>query len=170
MEQGSRKLVVSTMRDEGPYVLEWLAYHRAIGFDDFLIYTNDCRDGTDLLLDRLAASGHVTHVRNEVLRRGPHKSALKYALAHPAFQAADWVYVTDADEFLNIRLGDGRVDDLIARYPRADAVPVAWRMFSHSGHVGLGDQLLLEALTDCEPAEAETGAPGRFVKSLFRND
>ncbi|MEO0991579.1 MAG: class I SAM-dependent methyltransferase, partial [Pseudomonadota bacterium] len=69
-----------------------------------------------------------------------------------------------------IRLGHGRVDDLIARYPRADAVPVAWRMFSHSGHVGLGDQLLLEALTDCEPAEAETGAPGRFVKSLFRND
>ena len=33
------------MRNEAPFILEWIAYHRAIGFDDFLIYSNDCSDG-----------------------------------------------------------------------------------------------------------------------------
>ena len=84
-------LVISTMKDEGPYILEWLAYHRAIGFTDFLIYTNDCSDGTDLLLDRLQHNGIVTHVRNKVLKRGPHKSALKYAQAHDCL-----LYTSDA--------------------------------------------------------------------------
>ena len=96
------------MKDEGPYVLEWLAYHRAIGFTDFLIYTNDCSDGTDLLLDRLQNNGIVTHVRNKVLKRGPHKSALKYAKDLSLYAGADWVYVCDADEFLNIKIEIGR--------------------------------------------------------------
>ena len=59
MEQPQSRLVISTMKDEAPYVTEWLAFHRAIGFTDFLIYTNDCGDGTDLLLDRLQHLGLV---------------------------------------------------------------------------------------------------------------
>ncbi len=35
------------MKNEGPYIVEWIAYHRAIGVDNFLIYTNGCEDGTD---------------------------------------------------------------------------------------------------------------------------
>ena len=53
-ESDEIRLVISTMKDEAPYILEWIAHHRGIGFTDFLIYTNDCSDGTDLLLDRLA--------------------------------------------------------------------------------------------------------------------
>ena len=39
------------MKNEGPYILEWLAYHRIVGFEDFLIYTNDCEDGTTEILE-----------------------------------------------------------------------------------------------------------------------
>ncbi|MBL4556550.1 MAG: glycosyltransferase family 2 protein [Rhodobacteraceae bacterium] len=52
------------MRDEGPYVLEWLAWHKAIGVTDFVVFTNDCTDGTDALLDRLDAAGEVMHLPN----------------------------------------------------------------------------------------------------------
>ena len=48
-----QKLVLSTMKNEGPFVLEWVAHHRAIGFDGFVIFSNDCTDGTDRILDRL---------------------------------------------------------------------------------------------------------------------
>lgn len=168
MTGGNRFLIISTMRDEGPYILEWLAYHRAIGFTDFLIYTNDCRDGTDLLLDRLDANGVVTHVRNKVLKRGPHKSALKYALDHPLYSEADWVYVCDVDEFLNIKCGQKRLPDLFARFPEADVIPVAWRMYSNSGLRNLNGGLVTERLTECEletPGEQEER---RFSKTLFR--
>ena len=161
-------LVIATMKNEAPYLLEWLAYHRAIGFTAFLIYTNDCTDGTDLLLDRLAQRGLVTHVRNRVLRRGPQKSALKYALAHDLYARADWVFVCDADEFLNIRTGAGRVADLIAHYPDADAIPVTWRLFSNNGLADLPTGLLTELLTDAEPERLGAGDRARFVKTLFR--
>ncbi len=163
-----KKLIVSTMKDEGPYLLEWIAYHRAIGFTDFLIYTNDCSDGTDLLLDRLQQNKIVTHVRNKVLKRGPHKSALKYAKVHETYKSAEWVYVCDVDEFLNVQIGDGRVDDLISYYSDADVIPVTWRLFSNNGHSSLFPGKCIQAFTDAEPAAAGKGAKGRFVKSLFK--
>ena len=153
------------MKDEGPYILEWLAYPRAIGFTDFLIYTNDCSDGTDLLLDRLQHNGIVTHVRNKVLKRGPHLSALKYAKDHHLYSGADWAYVCDADEFLNIKIGNGHVEDLIAHFADADAIPVAWRLFSNNGHLAQFPGLCTEVFTDAQPQNAQSGEKGRFVKS-----
>ena len=47
------------MKNEAPYIVEWIAYHRAIGVDNFLIYTNDCADSTDEVLGRLMELGIV---------------------------------------------------------------------------------------------------------------
>ncbi|MGB0799487.1 MAG: glycosyltransferase family 2 protein, partial [Planktomarina sp.] len=38
------------MRNEGPFIVEWVAHMRHIGVADLLVYTNDCDDGTDVLL------------------------------------------------------------------------------------------------------------------------
>ncbi|MCB1331900.1 MAG: glycosyltransferase family 2 protein, partial [Maritimibacter sp.] len=48
-EGNSGNVIVGCMKDEAPYILEWIAYHRMIGVDNFLIYTNGCSDGTDAL-------------------------------------------------------------------------------------------------------------------------
>ena len=50
-------LSASTVRNEGPYLLEWIAWHQVLGVTDFLVYSNDCDDGSDLLLNRLAEHG-----------------------------------------------------------------------------------------------------------------
>ncbi|MCG6884897.1 MAG: glycosyltransferase family 2 protein [Silicimonas sp.] len=170
MSDDPKPLFISTMKNEGPYILEWLAYHRVIGFSQFLIYSNDCEDGTTDILDRLTALGLVQHEENFVLKRGPHKSALKYAREHPLTRMAEWIYVADIDEYLNIHLGDGTVQELIAVHPQADVIPVTWRLFSHNGHVELQRPYLLEDFTDAERPFDDGGQSGRFVKSLFRND
>ncbi|WP_413851471.1 glycosyltransferase family 2 protein, partial [Tateyamaria sp.] len=59
------------MRNEGAFLLEWLAHHRAVGVDHFVVFSNDCDDGTDDMLDKLAELGWLTHVRND----GPYDSA-----------------------------------------------------------------------------------------------
>lgn len=163
-----KALIITSMKNEGPYILEWIAYHRAIGFDHFLVYTNDCSDGTDLILDRLDELGIVTHVRNTVLRRGPQKSALKYAYDHPAVAKADWILVSDADEFLNIKTGNGRLNDLLHAVPGADVIPVVWRLFSNDGKVTFSDNLVIEDYTDAELPIDQGGQTQRFAKSLFR--
>ena len=38
--------VVSTMKNEGPYILEWVAHYKALGFDRIVVCTNDCEDTT----------------------------------------------------------------------------------------------------------------------------
>lgn len=167
-EPRERTLVISMMKNEGPYILEWVAWQRVVGFTDILVYSNDCEDGTDLMLDRLQALGELVHVRNKVLKRGPQKSALKYAMAHPHYREAQWVFVCDIDEFLAIREGEGRLHDLIARFPGADAIPVAWRMFSSGGETVLPRGLTVTTFTDAEPETRPDIRTGRFVKTLFR--
>ncbi len=154
------------MKNEGPYILEWLAYHRVIGFSDFLIYTNDCEDGTVEILDRLTEMGLVRHERNEVLLRGPHKSALKYAFVHP-MASRKWIYIADIDEYLNVKIGDGSVQALIEAHPDADAIPVTWRLFSHDDMIEYEDVSLMERMTDAERSLNDGGFPDRFVKTIF---
>jgi hypothetical protein len=164
----TRPLLISTMKNEAPYLLEWVAWHRLIGFDSLLVYTNDCEDGTDAMLDRLAALGLARHERNKVLKRGPQKSALKHALAHEMTQAADWLYVTDADEFLNIHVGDGSVQALIGAAPGADCIAVTWRLFSHGGEIEFRDAPVTETMTEAERPLEDGGFPDRFAKCLYR--
>ena len=59
-----RSLILTCMKNEGPFILEWVAYHIAIGFDHFLVYTNDCEDGTDAIWQRLEQMGIATHRDN----------------------------------------------------------------------------------------------------------
>lgn len=112
-----RILVATCMKDEGPFILEWIAWNRAIGVTDIVVFTNDCSDGTDLLLDRLDAMGLVQHLPNPAWISGStyfQPGALKFVQHMPAFRQADFFLSIDVDEFINIRVGEGRLTDLMA--------------------------------------------------------
>ena len=95
-------LVFSAMKDEGPDVLEWVCYQRAVGFDEALVYTNDCTDGSDDLLDALQSVGPVHHRRHSTAGQNlpPQDAAARLIIADPVFRQADWAIWLDADEFL----------------------------------------------------------------------
>ena len=75
-----RALAILGVKNEGAFLVEWLAHHRATGFTDFLVFSNDCEDGTDAMLERLQALGWLTHVRND----GPHDEGPQWALLKAA--------------------------------------------------------------------------------------
>ena len=131
-----RITAVSMMKDEGPFVLEWIAHHLAVGFTDIVVYTNDCSDGTDDMLIRLEELGLAHHRRN-VIPEGlrPQPSALNHAQAEPLVGESDWVLVFDADEFLCIRYGDGTLDTLLDAVKAQDAngIVITWRIFGSGG-------------------------------------
>ena len=166
-----RALAVLTVRNEAAFLLEWLAHHRATGFTDFLIFSNDCTDGTDLMLDRLQAKGQITHIRNDGPHdEGPQWSALKTADKHPLMQAADWVMAFDIDEFVNIHVGDHTLAALLAALPDATAIPLTWRLFGNAGVVGFTDAPVLETFTRAAPAVLLWPWRAALFKTLFRND
>lgn len=163
-------MAVSMMKDEAPYLLEWFAHHLALGFTDILVYTNDCSDGTDTMLERLEELGLGHHRRNNIPKGiKPQPSALKHAQNEPLVQQADWVMVFDADEFLCIKHGDGTIDgmlnDAVAR--GANGIVVTWRIF------GSGD--VVEWSTAPVTEQYLYAAPplwnkGWGVKTLFKFD
>lgn len=123
-----RILLATCMKDEGPFILEWLAWHKAIGVTDVVVYTNDCSDGTDRILDRLQEMGELTHLPNPALATGAtnfQPVALAYTEHLRAFREADFFISSDVDEFFNIRVGEGRFADLFAAVDRFDVMSVS---------------------------------------------
>ena len=127
--------LVSCMRDEGIFIVEGVAFHQVIGFDRIVICSNDCSDGSDPLLDRLQAAGVLTHLRHRVPPGGrPQDQGLALAFGHLHGTDAEWLCHLDADEFLNIGHGAGRVADLLAVAGKGDVIALPWRLFGDSGH------------------------------------
>lgn len=161
---------VSMMKDEGPYVIEWVAHHLAVGFTDLVVYTNDCSDGTDDMLIRLEELGLAHHRRN-VIPEGirPQPSALNHAQVEPVVGQSDWVMVFDADEFLSIRHGDGTLDELIAaaKAQGANGIVVTWRIFGSGGVVDWSRTPVTEQYLMAAPTEWNKGWG---VKTLFTFD
>ena len=157
---------VAFTKNEGRFLLEWIAYHRSIGVTDFLIYTNDCEDESPALLDRLAEMGIVTHVPNPAQPgEQPQNKALNHAKHHPLVLSADYVLQIDPDEFLCVKTGGGSIGDLIATAPHADIICVQMRFFGDSGLDQLGDGLVIEQLTG---ASGEGFEENNIVKSVAR--
>lgn len=166
---GGKRAVVACMKDEGQFLLEWVAYHRAIGFDKVFLVTNDCSDGTDLIARRLTELDAVIHIPNRMAEgEAPQIAGMRQVMAHPALADVEWLLHLDADEFLNVTAGAGRVNDLIAHVPPgADAVAIAWRPMGSGGLLNWKRQSVLSSLT----RTAKSVRP-EFVmhKTMFRPD
>ncbi|WP_349537021.1 glycosyltransferase family 2 protein [Sagittula sp. NFXS13] len=166
----SGRVIVGCMKNEGPYILEWVAYHRAIGFDTFLIYTNDCTDGTREILDRLQELGLVQHRNNDNWSgNSPQQFALDNALTEPVIKTAEWIAHIDVDEFVNIRTGNGTLDDFFAAVPDATNVAMTWRLFGHNDVVTLEDRPVIDQFDTCAPKFCPKPHTVWGFKTMFRN-
>ena len=170
-------LVIACMKDEGPYILEWVAYHRSIGVTDFVVITNDCSDGTDRILDRLDTLGWVRHMPNPSMLGIPgapiQHVAIAYAQMTKEFRRADWVLIIDADEYLNIKVGTGTIDELLAKVGDIDAISFNQVVFGSSGIVDLVDEPTLRQFRHRFKFDIPMRAnfPRMYgIKTLARND
>lgn len=156
------------MKNEGPFLLEWLSFHRALGFTDAMVFTNDCEDGSDAMADHLAAQDWFTHIRNEPGKRGPQWTALNSPELRKALRTAEFAMHLDSDEFLNVKAGDGSLDALIGAMGNADAISIPWRFFGNAGVMELHDTPVLEQFTRCGPYPIMFPRQALMFKTLFR--
>ena len=167
-----RTLAILSQRNEGAFLLEWLAHYRAVGFTDFLVFSNNCQDGSDQMLDHLATSGWLTHLPNlpPYDKAGIQFSSLKQAIAHPVLQQADWVLPLDIDEFVNIHVGDRTLSALLAALPAASAITLTWRLFGNAGIIAYDDQPVTAQFTRAAPSVIHWPWRAAMFKTLYRND
>ncbi len=169
--KNDRVLIVTTMKNEGPFILEWLAYHRAIGVTDFLVYTNDCTDGTDTMFDLLDAKGIVEHAENPFreLDLKPQHAALQAAEATEVADNADWIICMDVDEYINIHIGDGTLKALFNAVPDATLISMTWRLFGNADVAAYQDRPIIEQFEISAPAVCRKPHQAWGFKTMFRN-
>ncbi|MEP2640031.1 glycosyltransferase family 2 protein [Roseobacter sp.] len=149
-----RIVILTAMKNEAPFILEWIAYHKMIGASHFLVYTNDCTDNTNDILDRLGEMGLVTRLDNPwdpTSNKKPQHVALADAQKQPVIQQADWVLTIDVDEFVNVHVGDGTFADLFAASNDPNVISFTWKFFGNKGIDTYQDRPITEQFVACAP-------------------
>jgi len=96
-----KAVVVSSMRDDGIYVLEWIAHYLSLGFNHIILYTNDNSDGSEELLRLLASHGVITLVESEITGTVPPEGKAYGHAIHLLHELRDfeWAMFVDSDEY-----------------------------------------------------------------------
>ena len=157
--------ICAIFKDEAPFLLEWVAFHKMIGVDLFFLYDNGSTDGG---ADIIRASNFA---RNVVLipwqDRPGQLSAYNHFRVHCAPHFT-WVAFIDIDEFI-MPVAGGSIRDIVMRpmYQPFAAILLQWRVFGPSGHHSRPDGLVIENYTRRMPDYDSTS---RHIKSLVRCD
>lgn len=148
-----RAAVVGTMRDDGIYILEWVAHYLALGFDHVIIYTNDNSDGSEKLLRLLADHGVITLIEDMASEAvAPDDKAYGHALhLLPGLRDFEWALFVDSDELFvpgpqyNCSVSNV-LDEVHRRFPDKSPAGICyhWLWFVSGDAFARKRQLLLE--------------------------
>jgi hypothetical protein len=156
--------LITSVKNEGPYILEWLAYHKALGFDYIIVFENDSDDLTDVLLQRLAQLGEIDFVKNHDFTGSPQMYSYRRFQQMEIYRLSDWVLCIDADEFFVPRHHD-TAGCFLGDFPQAEAIAVNWLNFGSGGQERWHDRPVTERFVRCSSPEHPMN---RFFKSFHR--
>lgn len=161
-------LAFTTVRNEGPFLLEWIAWQKSIGFENVLVMFNDCTDHSPQMLRLLQKAGEIGIRRHEPgPDQHPQPSAYRACRSHPMVKAAKWMFTCDVDEYLTVHTGDGTIGHLLNRGDVPwQGMAVHWRIFGTNGHQTWQDGLVHRRFLHASPAGA---SQNNCVKSFVRD-
>ena len=130
-------------RNEGPYLREWVEFHRLVGVEKFFLYDNRSTDDHREQLAPYVADGtvEVTPWPDEPGQI----TAYKHCVEHNRDRAR-WIAFIDLDEFL-FSPALVPVPEVLADYESHPGVVVNWATFGTSGHKTTPAGLVLENYT-----------------------
>jgi hypothetical protein len=145
-------------RNEGPYLREWIEFHRLVGVERFFLYNHRSNDEHREMLAPYLEEGIVT-VRDwdaEVLDQ---RVVYDHCLKEHGRQSR-WIAFIDLDEFLFSPTGKS-VPEMLREYEGWPGIGVNWAVFGMSGHETKPSGLVIEnyLMRVDHPAN-------RFIKSI----
>jgi len=164
--------VVTMFRNEEPYLVEWIEYHRLVGVDHFWLYDNGSTDDGLRRLQPYIAKGVVELTPWPTEDNPPRRRERiirQLNAAKDGFRRAsgkvEWVAHIDVDEFFLPMQGHDVPACLKRHFSEASGVYVNWRMFGTSGVTVPSGDPILPKLTSCAVREHSENSVG---KSLVR--
>jgi hypothetical protein len=159
---------MTCVRDDGPCLVEWVAHHLAAGFDRMLIFSHECTDGSDALLEALGADPRITHVPFQPEgKKTVQWQALRHIQSHDWYTSATWALFFDCDEFLCAPRPLPEIIDTFSDDLAFDALVLPWRLYGASGHETRTAGLTPERFLRAAPLDLHFPL-GHLFKTLHR--
>lgn len=154
--------VCAIMKDEAPYLIEWLEFHKIVGVERFYLYNNNSSDNTLDIVQPYIQSGEV------VLHEWPFSpkqqaSAYEHCLKEYK-QESEWIAFLDLDEFL-FPTEKEKLTEVLDEFDSVPGVGVNTLTFGSSGHEARPPGLQIENFTKRSTDNFEVN---RYVKSIVR--
>ena len=137
--------IVAICKNEGPYIKEWIEYHKLVGIDKFYIYDNESNDSTQLVLKKYINNGIVkyTYFPGKARQLDAYNDAInKYK------NECKYMAFIDLDEFIcindkNMSIYD-YIDRIINSQKGASGIGINWCIYGSSGKVEKESGLVIE--------------------------
>ena len=127
--------IACVAKNEGPYLKEWIEYHKIVGVERFYFYDNESDDNTKEILEPYIQDGTVVYhflPNHPITKQYPQMEAYNDAI----FKYRDrirWMAIIDADEFI-VPIESNSIPEFLSKYSQYPAVAVNWVCFDSNGH------------------------------------
>lgn len=131
--------IAAIFKNELPFIIEWIAYHRAVGVKRFFIADNGSNDGTRELLGALASASLIDLIDFPNSPNGSTQMNAYRVLMQTYGSSVDWIAFIDADEFITPQGGCRNILHLMNQmeeYTQVGAVALNWAIFGSGGYAG----------------------------------
>lgn len=158
--------VAAIFKNEGPYLKEWIEYHRMVGVEHFWLYNDQSEDEGLSILQPYIQEGvvevidwPVSDLAAFIARQNEaYSDALKKAKGKTA-----WLALIDLDEFM-LPMRDRTITEcLYTRFPHAAAVFMNWRLFGTGGVTTTQGEPILFRLKACSERAHSRNCIGKSI-------
>lgn len=172
--------VVAILRDEEPYVIEWLNWYRKLGCKRFYLLDNN-DEGNNSLVDLLNTDEKntedviVVDVRGDLLPKIGYQSGAYKKIYDRFRDRHDYMGFFDLDEFLCLNGRDFKtwLSESRETVKHAGSIQFNWRYFGDNGNLRYEDKPVVERFpTPCDPSVkyAQEHPEDLFTKVIVRCD
>jgi hypothetical protein len=156
--------MVAIIKNEAPYIIEWIEYHRIVGVNKFYIYDNESNDGVYDILKKYISTGLVEY--KYYPGTGVAKQIEAYNEAIRFYKNdCKWMAFIDIDEFV-VPLKFNNIPETIDYIQNSVlkqkffGLAIHWVCYGYSGHREKIDGLVTENFTKSDGLD-------RVVKSII---
>ena len=127
--------ITCVAKNEGPYLREWIEYHKIVGVERFYFYDNESDDNTKEILEPYIKDGtvvyHLLH-NHPIVKQVPQEEAYNDAIFRYR-DSTKWMAIIDADEFI-VPVEKNTITEFLADYEQYPGVVANWVNFDSNGY------------------------------------
>ena len=131
----------ASIKNESPYLLEWIEYHRMLGVGHFFIYDNNSSDNPQEILKEYINEGIVEYIvwpMHPYGQIGAFKDCIEKYKDH-----SYWIGFIDIDEYI-VPIRTETISEILKKYEGSNGIGINWMIYGSSGHFKKPEGLTIE--------------------------